>query len=211
MALLSFHPVQLPAPLELPVRRSLEDEPPLSIELCRVLRHQATRHGLILSRDGYVALDELLLCEGFSHLKKDDVLRAVGNDPKGRFGIKEEDSRTWIRANQGHSISVDIGLLCTQVASPDEVPTCIHGTSRKAWFKIRNAGLSRRGRVHIHMAAGEPGSPGVISGVRERSAIYIYVDVRRAMEDGIEFYRSENNVILTTGVNGIIEPKYFCK
>lgn len=64
-------------------------------------------------------------------------------------------------------------------------------------------------RNHIHFAPGMPKENGVISGMRTTCDVFITIDLLAAMKDGINFYISSNNVILTEGVNGILEPKYF--
>lgn len=67
-------------------------------------------------------------------------------------------------------------------------------------------------RLHIHFARGLPNDNRVISGMRKSVQIYIYIDLRKAVNDGIPFYVSANNVILSPGnANGIIESKYFLK
>jgi 2'-phosphotransferase len=64
-------------------------------------------------------------------------------------------------------------------------------------------------RNHIHFAIGMPKDEGVISGMRQSSEVYIEIDLSAAMEDGIDFYISSNNVILSEGINGVLPPKYF--
>ena len=59
-------------------------------------------------------------------------------------------------------------------------------------------------RNHIHLATGEFGS--VTSGVRANCEVYIYIDVERAMREGVTFMRSANCVILTEGFDGILPP-----
>ncbi|RUS28902.1 hypothetical protein BC938DRAFT_481296 [Jimgerdemannia flammicorona] len=66
-------------------------------------------------------------------------------------------------------------------------------------------------RNHIHFAAGMLGDEGVISGMRKTCDLFVHVDVEMAIADGIIFYRSANNVILTDGRDGFLEPKYFKK
>lgn len=66
-------------------------------------------------------------------------------------------------------------------------------------------------RNHIHFAPGMPKQEGVISGMRGSCDVYIEIDLFKAMKDGINFYISSNNVILTEGVNGALDPKYFKK
>lgn len=62
-------------------------------------------------------------------------------------------------------------------------------------------------RNHIHMAAGHKGE--VMSGMRFNCNLYIEIDIEKAMKDGIKFYVSENNVILSKGIDGILAKKYF--
>merc|ERR1711963_528262 len=84
-----------------------------------------------------------------------------------------------------------------EITDPAAAPKVIHGTNFKEWN-------------HIHFAAGEPGSEGVISGMRGTAQVYIYVDLAAAMGDGLRFYRSANNVILSPGNDqGVLLPKYF--
>jgi 2'-phosphotransferase len=59
-------------------------------------------------------------------------------------------------------------------------------------------------RTHIHFAS----KPGAISGFRKSSEVLVHVDMKKAMEDGLEFFMSENNVILCVGP---IDKKYFLK
>lgn len=67
-------------------------------------------------------------------------------------------------------------------------------------------------RLHIHFAIGLPNDGNVISGMRNSAQIYIYIDLAKALNDNIKFYKSANNVILSPGnADGIIEIKYFLK
>jgi len=66
-------------------------------------------------------------------------------------------------------------------------------------------------RNHIHFSVGKPGDNEVISGMRYSAEVLIYVDVERAMKDGIIFYKSSNNVILSEGINNKLSTAYFKK
>jgi 2'-phosphotransferase len=132
-----------------------------------------------------------------------------------------EPSHYLIRATQGHSlrtIEASAYLTPLRLAEPKSVPeTVVHGTFYGAWERIlASGGLKSMGRVHVHFATGpsvqdvlgkgkgEGGSPigdVVISGMRGDAQILIYVDIRRALEAGVEFWRSENGVVLTEGVD----------
>ena len=72
-------------------------------------------------------------------------------------------------------------------------------------------GLSKMQRTHIHFAVGYPGDKNVMSGMRYSSDIMIEIDVPKAMKAKIKFHRSKNNVILSSGFDGIIPTMYFNK
>jgi 2'-phosphotransferase len=150
----------------------------------------------------------------FSGWREEDVRQVVASCDKQRFALKEDAATglLLIRANQGRSIRdvvVDMEEIRCAADAPDKV---IHGTTRGAWEAIREQGLSRMRRQHIHCAAGEPGDAGVISGMRKACQIFIYIDVAAALADGFKFYRSANNVILCPGNEaGILPARYFAK
>jgi 2'-phosphotransferase len=120
-----------------------------------------------------------------------------------------------IRANQGHSISngtLDASQLLTRL-TPDDIrayPVLVHGTFLRHWPSIREQGLKRMNRQHIHIATGLPGSTGVQSGMRSSCQVHIYLDPEQcAKESDMEWYCSANGVILTAGVNGTIPVRCF--
>ena len=69
-------------------------------------------------------------------------------------------------------------------------------------------GINRMMRTHIHFSPGFPGEGVVISGLRRTAEVAVLIDIKAAMAAGLEFYRSENNVILTSGLNGIVPPEF---
>ncbi|CAM9456104.1 unnamed protein product, partial [Ascophyllum nodosum] len=126
------------------------------------------------------------------------VQHVVSVDEKGRLSImrdRAEGGGLLIRANQGHSIEGVIleEQLLTRIDRAEDIPICVHGTSLAIWPSIRENGLHRMNRMHIHFAAGLPGVKGVVSGIRRDCQVLIYVDVALAMADGITFFRSSNN------------------
>lgn len=115
----------------------------------------------------------------------------------------------WIRANQGHSLKVE-ELDLTPVTSAAEIPIAVHGTDMSAWNHIKNEGLSKMARNHIHMAKGLSDDKTVISGMRKNSTVFIFVNVEAAMAEGIQFGVSANGVILSPGnTEGYIPPHLF--
>eukprot|EP00249_Psilotum_nudum_P006444 c19767_g1_i1 orf=81-1433(+) len=186
--------------------------------LTRILRHQAAAMKLNIRSDGYVAVEDLLNLKIKTQARRplnshtvDDVLKAVEQDNKQRLGILIENGRLLIRANQGHSMQVvESEKLLEPILCAEEVPVCVHGTFKANMHSITREGLNRMKRNHVHFASGLP-NDGVISGMKSHCEVLIYLDVQRALADGMKLYRSENGVILTEGFGGTIPPKYFSK
>lgn len=191
----------------------------LSHSLSAILRHRAIEVGLTITPDGYVVVEELLGLPQFQRYQVDDIHQVVRSNDKQRFKLSELDGSPYghkgpvlcIRANQGHSIdSIDPDLLMEKLSDEQvmALPMIVHGTYRTPWEIIQKQGLKKMNRTHIHFATGLA-NDGVISGMRRTSDIYIYIDAEHCVKDGITFYRSDNGVILTDGVDGQLEPKYF--
>lgn len=165
-----------------------------------------------MGMDGYVLLDQVLSLPELKECCTDTVIRIVTDCPKQRFQLKKEDGAYYIRAVQGHTIStVADNELLQQIYDANEIPYCIHGTTRKCINSILRTGLSRMKRNHIHLATGLP-SEGVKSGIRYNCEMIIEINVELAMNAGIKFFRSQNGVILSPGISstGYIPPEYFC-
>ena len=203
---------------------SHQNDVKFSRSLSWILRHGAPSLGLNLTPDAYLKLDDVLrLCnlKCSQSYTTEDVIRIVQNNNKQRFRLKETDGVFWIRANQGHSIKdIQADLLLRPLTTEemsDPFLLIIHGTTKNAWENIKNEGLSRRERNHIHFATGLPrnlmenSGTSPISGMRSSSEILIYVNGLKCAKDGIKFYQSDNGVILTAGIDGILPIKYFAK
>jgi 2'-phosphotransferase len=178
----------------------------LSRTLTYLLRHGARREGFVFLKGGYIAVEDILNHKKFRNLCDErDIRRIVACDSKRRYSLTQNNGKLYIRANQGHSIEIeDDGSLLTLIESLPKM--VIHGTSADKWALIKTHGLSRMNRNHIHFCE----STESISGFRKSSTVGIVIDAAFAMKDGIQFYRSKNDVILSSGdSNGVILPKYF--
>ncbi|KAJ6654251.1 hypothetical protein lerEdw1_007348 [Lerista edwardsae] len=195
-------------------RRHKEQDPDihLSKALSYALRHGAKKLGLHMGPDGFVDMAEILRLPQFKAWSLADVERIVETNDKQRFALRPHPSegQLQIRANQGHSLKVS-ELEMTPLRDPSDFSeTVAHGTYLRHWPAIRHSGLSRMGRAHIHLASGLPGDGAVLSGMRHDCEVAVIVDVAKALEDGIAFYRSANGVILTPGdAEGMLLPRYF--
>lgn len=186
----------------------------LSKTMSYLLRHGAGNAGLAMDSRGFIALVDLLQHRSIAAMKAtEDTLRKVVADcPKQRFYLEErEDGRTYIRANQGHSIA-DVDVEMERLVDCRRISMAVHGTSYLAWDKIAHLGLSKMGRQHIHMATRLPSTGHVISGIRNSAQILIYLDLEKLIAENVPIFLSENSVLLTPGISdGFIPPHYFTK
>ncbi|XP_061169777.1 tRNA 2'-phosphotransferase 1-like isoform X1 [Saccostrea echinata] len=178
----------------------------LSHFLAKILRHEAIDRGLQVSEDGYVDVEDILELSEARGRTEEDVRRIVRNDSKGRFSLRDNPFLQ-IKATQGHSFKIPKPEL-TLVTHHTQVRCALHGTRSRNWESIKSQGISKMKRTHIHFAQGDRG---VKSGFPPNCDMAIEIDVEKAMGDGIRFYISENDVVLTEGRNGVISKKYFRK
>mmetsp|Transcript_1103 Transcript_1103/g.1740 ORF Transcript_1103/g.1740 Transcript_1103/m.1740 type:complete len:211 (-) Transcript_1103:476-1108(-) len=186
----------------------------MSRQLTRLLRHSALDDGISMGKDGFVELDAVRKIDRFSRFDLEDFEKVVADDNKNRFSLtKRSDGKYYIRANQGHSIKVvESQYLLERVEEYGSIDVAIHGTYYKAWESIKTQGLSVMGRNHVHFACGLPEEDGVISGMRKSAQVLIYLDLEKVHEEGLPLFRSENNVLLSPGLeNGIIPCSFFSK
>ncbi|CAE1257683.1 TRPT1 [Acanthosepion pharaonis] len=191
------------------------DDIAISKNLSYILRHTAEKMNVAMDSNGYVYVDDLLKLGRFTGVTANDIKRIVKENDKQRFSLITEDGtqKLKVRANQGHSLKMEsLDLNLSPIEDPDKFPTVLHGTYYGHWESIRKEGLKRMKRVHIHFAPGLPGENCVISGMRSTCDVLIYIDLKKAMQDGLKFFLSANNVILCSGnKDGIVAPKYFSK
>ena len=199
----------------------------ISKVLSKILRHDAIKLGLHVSTDGYCNLREVLkiACGVDPELSKKgigvhEVREVVQGSNKQRFELNTESRIEYIRATQGHSMKgIDEGLIhrCLSVEDADLPSVCVHGTYWKYFDSIKWNGLWAGGtqkgctRTHVHFVPFNPGDRRIVSGMRKDCEVAIWIDLRKALKDGIPFYESANKVILSSGITGRIDTDYFIK
>ena len=155
-----------------------------------VLRHKPDEIGLQLDANGWADVNELLDKTNAKGVKIDlDILNEiVETNEKKRFSFNEDFTK--IRANQGHSIEVDVEL---RKAEPPAI--LYHGTAKKNEEAILKGGLNKMSRLHVHMS--DNIETALMVGKRHGQPIVFIVDAAQMYVDGLGFFISENKVWLT--------------
>ncbi|MFF4758763.1 RNA 2'-phosphotransferase [Streptomyces sp. NPDC001292] len=159
--------------------------------LAKHLRHQPERLGLTLDESGWVEIDALITAaaaHGF-RFTREELDHVVATNDKRRFAI--EGSR--IRASQGHTIDVDLGL---PAATPP--PYLYHGTVARSLEAIRSEGLRPMDRHDVHLSPDRETATRV--GARRSRPVVLAVDAAAMHRDGHVFHVSANGVWLTKSV-----------
>ena len=161
--------------------------------LSRVLRHRPGSVGITLDPQGWTDVPELLAAlEAHGHrITRADLERVVDGNDKQRFEWDADADR--IRARQGHSVEVDLGLM--PVEPPDRL---YHGTPRRNIASILAIGLEPRGRHHVHLSKDADTARRV--GARRGDPVVLVVDAATMASQGHHFLRTTNGVWLTEHV-----------
>ncbi|MFC3573425.1 RNA 2'-phosphotransferase [Streptomyces yaanensis] len=159
--------------------------------LSKHLRHQPERIGLTLDDGGWIEIDTLLAAaaaHGF-RITRHELDHVVAANDKKRFAIEG----TRIRASQGHSIEVDLGL------PPATPPSYLyHGTVARNLDAIRAEGLRPMNRHDVHLSKDRETATRV--GARRGRPVVLTVDAAAMHRDGHIFHVSANGVWLTKAV-----------
>ena len=157
-----------------------------------LLRHHPEAAGLTLDEHGWADVEELI--KGVSRkffLDRAGLERIVAEDKKGRYSFSA-DGRL-IRANQGHSVNVDVEL---EEKEPPEI--LYHGTAERFAASIEREGLKPQGRLYVHLSMDEKTAR--IVGQRHGKPVIFTVKAGEMFRAGHKFYLSVNNVWLTKEV-----------
>lgn len=165
----------------------------LEKNLSLVLRHKPQVAGVELDEAGWTKVEALLsgLRTNGTSLEKSELLWIVENSKKRRFSLSDDGLR--IRANQGHSVAVELGY---ETAEPPAL--LYHGTPERFVSSIREQGILRGSRHHVHLSDQIDTAKTV--GARRGKAVVLAVDAQVMHESGHMFFRSDNDVWLTKHV-----------
>ena len=172
----------------------------ISKYLSLVLRHDPAAAGVTLDAEGWVGVDDLLAGaarHGFSFTRA-ELEEVVQTNEKQRFTLSHDSQR--IRASQGHSVSVDLGL------TPETPPEILyHGTVDRFLSSIMDQGLDKRSRQYVHLSPDIETATRV--GGRRGQPVILKIAAASMHSDGFRFFCSANGVWLTERV----PPQYISR
>lgn len=165
-----------------------------------IIRHKPGEIGITLDEHGWANVDELIAGiakqhKGFGMSELEEIVRT---DSKQRYSFNED--KALIRANQGHSIPVDVEL-------EEKAPPIVlyHGTGEKYVSSIDAQGLKPKGRLYVHLS--KDIATAVNVGKRHGEPVVYTIDTAKMYQDGFKFYESANKVWLTK----LVPIKYMMK
>ena len=163
-----------------------------------ILRHHPEAAYIELDEHGWAEVDKLI--EGIrrtgKRIDRELLEEIVRTDNKQRYSFNED--KTYIRANQGHSVPVDVGL------KEQEPPVFLyHGPAAGFLASIEREGLKPMGRLYVHLSKDVETAVNV--GKRHGKPVVLKIHSGDMYRDGQAFYLSENGVWLTKKV----VPEYF--
>jgi len=165
----------------------------LSKFLSLVLRHQPEELGILLNEQGWTNVDTLLKAmqaKGFA-IDLELLKQVVAENNKKRFALNEDCTK--IRANQGHSVEIDLGYSHTP---PPEM--LYHGTAEQHIASIKKDGIQKRSRHHVHLSVDTETATKV--GQRHGKLVLLSIKAGEMQRAGHFFYISDNGVWLTDEV-----------
>jgi putative RNA 2'-phosphotransferase len=162
------------------------------------LRHKPEVLGITIDKNGWTDIDIMIKAvnDRGTDFTREEFDFIVENNNKKRLAVSWDGKR--VRANQGHSINVDVELQ-------KEIPpfNLYHGTKRDTVPLIKKSGILKMRRNHVHLSE-DLQTASIVAGRRKGKNVILEIEARRMHNDGHTFYLSENGVWLTD----FVDPKY---
>ena len=158
--------------------------------LSYILRHKPETLDLTMDPQGWVAIDQIIV-SSTQPVSHDQILEIARSNSKQRFAISADGQS--IRANQGHSIPIDLGLPACE---PPEI--LYHGTALANLAPILAHGLNRQARHHVHLSPDTETARNV--GMRHGKPVVLMVKASQMHQAGFEFLLTQNGVWLCDAV-----------
>lgn len=177
-----------------PITQSLTQKQLTSLSkfLSLILRHKPETVNLSLDSEGYVDINQLISNINNNseyHITRSTLDNIVTTDSKQRYSYNK--TKTKIRANQGHSIPVDLNL------TPQIPPEILyHGTSKRFLDSILSDGIKPMSRQYVHLSS-DSTTAAIVGKRHGDSPIIFMIETKPLIDSGYQFYLSENKVWLT--------------
>ncbi len=174
----------------------------LSKTVAYALRHDPWLYELELDEEGWTSIESLLsaLREGkreWENVTEEDLHKIIKDESKKRYEIKDDK----IRALYGHSLEKRIKK------EPGEPPEFLfHGTSEKAYEKIKEIGLRPMSRQYVHLSI-DTDMAQKVGKRKNKNPVILKVLAGKAYKDKINFYKGNEHVWLSD----YVPPKYICR
>ena len=165
----------------------------LSKFISLILRHKPQEIGITLDRYGWADTDELIggiRAKGYE-IDRETLERIVREDSKQRYSLSED--RKKIRANQGHSIPVEVEMPVTE--PPEKL---FHGTALRFLDSIKKSGILKMSRLYVHLSPDEETAFKV--GSRHGKPVVLVIGTAAMLADGYQFRLSENGVWMSEDI-----------
>ena len=158
-----------------------------------ILRHKPEVIGITIDEHGWANVEELIqgIAKNNPGFNKEFLEEIVRTDNKQRYSFN--DDKTLIRANQGHSIPVDVEL---EEKEPPKI--LYHGTGEKYIVSINHNGLIPKSRLYVHLS--KDVETAKVVGKRHGKEVGYSINSEQMYKDGYKFYLSKNGVWLTKRV-----------
>lgn len=170
----------------------------LSKFISLVLRHKPEKIGIVLDKNGWVNVDELIRSiNGYKNnsfnLNRDILKEIVEENNKKRFEYKGEGKDLQIRARQGHSVKIDLGYKFS-------IPPAFlyHGTASRFVDSILKSGIDKRNRHHVHLS--KDYEMAISVGSRHGDPYVLKINCKKMVQDGYDFFKTDNDVWLVEGI-----------
>ncbi|EOE7167605.1 RNA 2'-phosphotransferase [Clostridioides difficile] len=169
--------------------KSMSKKDKLSIFISLILRHKPETIGIKLDDYGYADVNELIekINNTGRNINIEILEQIVKEDNKQRYSFNEDRSK--IRANQGHSINVNVELR--ELEPPRFL---YHGTATRFLDNIKKEGIISKSRLYVHLS--NDIDTAVQVGKRHGIPIVLKINAGKMYENDYKFYLSENNIWL---------------
>jgi 2'-phosphotransferase len=178
----------------------------ISKTLSYILRHGALKYNIDIDRYGYIKTDDILKLPQFRNVTLDDIFEIVYDDSRGRYTIKESLDTFYIKANHGHSILIPNSPV-KEILNTNSYKILSYECTHQEWLLIKGDKGLRKKNIELKV----PKNNYNRRNIRYNKSVVIYINLEKALEQGIKFKIYSNGKILTQGLNGFVSIDFFTK